>query len=110
VLCWHAECKLKHTEHIGGSAFAGYQPFSPSLGEPLLSGSHPQAKGEEEEGSPIGDEDMQVNNRVAGGAGKRLSVEDLQVHTDCHCTLTLLHKASAQKREKTKRLRLSGSI
>ena len=31
---------------------------------------------------------MQVNNRVAGGAGKRLSVEDLQVRTDCCCALT----------------------
>ncbi|DBA94542.1 TPA: hypothetical protein ACH3X1_002127 [Trebouxia sp. C0004] len=66
------------TPATGGSAFAGYQPFSPSVGEPLPSGSHPQPKGEEEEGSPIGDEDMQVNNRVAGGAGKRLSVQDLQ--------------------------------
>ena len=64
------------------------------MGEPLPSGSHPQPKGEEEEGSPIGDEDMQVNNRVAGGAGKRLSVEDLQVQTDCYCTLTLLLKAN----------------
>ena len=34
---------------------------------------------DEEEG---GDEEVQVNNRVAGGAGKRLSVEDLQV---CYC-------------------------
>ncbi len=74
----------------------------------MPSGSHPQPKGEEEEGSPIGDEDMQVNNRVAGGAGKRLSVEDLQVRTDCCCcTLTLLHKASGQKRERKKRLHLS---
>ncbi|DBA84996.1 TPA: hypothetical protein ACH3X2_005734 [Trebouxia sp. C0005] len=66
------------TPATGGSAFAGYQPFSPSMGEPLPCGSHPQPKGDEEEGSPVGDEDMQVNNRVAGGAGKRLSVEDLQ--------------------------------
>jgi len=65
------------------------------VGGPLPSGSHPQPKGEEEEGSPIGDEDMQVNNRVAGGAGKRLSVEDLQVQTDRYCTLALRHKASA---------------
>ncbi len=53
---------------------------------------------------------MQVNNRVAGGAGKRLSVEDLQVRTDRCCTLTLLHEASAQKRGKKKRFRLSESI
>lgn len=57
------------------------------MGEPLPCGSHPQPKGDEEEGSPVGDEDMQVNNRVAGGAGKRLSVEDLQVQTNRYCTL-----------------------
>ena len=34
------------------------------------------------------DEEVQINNRVAGGAGKRLSVEDLQV-----CCLTSTNAA-----------------
>ena len=68
----------------GGSAFAGYQPLSSSMNTAQPSTSqapphlHPKAE-EEEGGSLQGDEDLQVNNRVAGGAGKRLSVEDLQV-------------------------------
>lgn len=64
----------------GGSAFAGYQPFSPTAPAPLLSSlvqqhSAPVPRQEED----AADEEVQVNNRVAGGAGKRLSVEDLQV-------------------------------
>ena len=65
--------------HPGGSAFAGYQAFSPTRPAPL-SGlvqqhSAPVPRNEDD----AGDEEVQVNNRVAGGAGKRLSVEDLQV-------------------------------
>ena len=63
----------------GGSAFAGCQPSTSQAAHP-----HPKAE-EEEGGSPRGEEDLQVNNRVAGGAGKRLSVEDLQVCSCCCC-------------------------
>ena len=64
----------------GGSAFAGYQPFSPTAPAPLLASlvqqhSSPAPRQEDD----AADEEVQVNNRVAGGAGKRLSVEDLQV-------------------------------
>ncbi len=50
---------------------------------------NPTQAEDEEEGSPRGDDDMQINNRVAGGAGKRLSVEDLQVC--CRIILATLH-------------------
>ena len=63
----------------GGSAFAGYKPFSPSGALPQGSGLPACLADEEEGGSAGGEEDTQINNRVAGGAGKRLSVEDLQV-------------------------------
>ncbi|KAL3162881.1 hypothetical protein ABBQ32_009330 [Trebouxia sp. C0010 RCD-2024] len=63
----------------GGSAFAGYQAFSTPRPAPLGSlvqqHSAPVPCNEEDAGD---DEEVQVNNRVAGGAGKRLSVEDLQ--------------------------------
>lgn len=66
--------------HLGGSAFAGYQAFSTPRPAPLGSlvqqHSAPVPCNEEDAGD---DEEVQVNNRVAGGAGKRLSVEDLQV-------------------------------
>ena len=45
----------------------------------LVQQHSPPVPCDEEEGA---DEEVQVNNRVAGGAGKRLSVEDLQV---CCC-------------------------
>ena len=66
--------------YSGGSAFAGYQAFSPTVAPAQLSGlmqqhSVPMPCEEEE----AGEEEVQINNRVAGGAGKRLSVEDLQV-------------------------------
>ena len=68
--------------HPGGSAFAGYQPFSPNGPAPQLTSlmhqhSAPVPRGEED----AVDEEVQINNRAAGGAGKRLSVEDLQVDT-----------------------------
>ena len=78
--------------HSGGSAFAGYQPFSPTVPAPQLTSlvqqhSAPVPRGEED----AADEEVQINNRVAGGAGKRLSVEDLQVcyvnsTNAAHCT------------------------
>lgn len=68
--------------HPGGSAFAGYQAFSPTRPAALTSlvqqhsAPVPVPHNEEDAGD---DDEVEVNNRVAGGAGKRLSVEDLQV-------------------------------
>ena len=77
--------------HPGGSAFAGYQAFSPTgpahqLTSLVHQHSAPVPRGEED----AVDEDVQVNNRVAGGAGKRLSLEDLQV-----CSLSSTNAAHA---------------
>ena len=78
--------------HAVGSAFAGLQePFSPNgVIHPTATLLPLQRSMEEEEGEQHpgdNDEEQQINNRTAGGAGKRLSVEDLQV---CSCCLFLL--------------------
>ena len=73
----------------GVSAFDGYQAFG-SGAVSVSQASSAQASPEDEEpGSPKTDQDTAINNRVAGGAGKRLSVEDLQVVSCIHAAVVM---------------------